>query len=147
MRRGGGHIERGGTVARTPINPHLLFIICRSHGVKAVSIMDNTTVQCTIRIRKFWASRIRIRQSEVWVRGSGSEFGSVPKCHVSGTLVQCTLYTLLSQGYFKLFLTSIDRQNRRKFLSFYLRFSPFIYVETSGFWLHVASVRCAHPAH
>ncbi len=41
-----------------------------------------------IRIHMFWASwiRIRIRQKEVRIRGSGSRSGSVPKCQGSTTL-------------------------------------------------------------
>jgi hypothetical protein len=31
--------------------------------------------------------RIRIHQSEAWIRGSGSGSGSTPKCHGSGTLL------------------------------------------------------------
>jgi hypothetical protein len=44
-------------------------------------------------------SRIRIHQSEIQIRGSGS--GSAPKCHESPTLLYCMVHVLCCHGICK----------------------------------------------
>ena len=49
----------------------------------------------------FWASRIRIRirYSEVRIRGSGAASGSVLKCHGSPTLIHAIVMDFFSVRY------------------------------------------------